>query len=117
LAARAIEPVSLEVLFDRAEVVYVLAVPSPENRGIESRELMERLDPTDVLVVMSRAHLIEFEALAELVLQGRFRAAIDVFPTEPPIAPDPAGRRRDTQRPSCRRRAGGTAGDRSHGGG
>ena len=40
-----------------------------------------------VLVLISRAHLVDFEALTELVLEGRFKAAIDVFPAEP-LPPD-----------------------------
>jgi phosphoglycerate dehydrogenase-like enzyme len=48
-----------------------------------SRDLMERLGPTDILAVISRAHLVDFEAMADLVLDGRFRVAIDVFPSEP----------------------------------
>ena len=39
--------------------------------------------PGSALVLVSRAHVVDFEALTELVLAGRFRAAIDVFPTEP----------------------------------
>ena len=61
----------------------MLAVPTPENEGLVSRELMERLGPTDVLAVISRAHLVDFEAMTDLVLEGRFRAATDVFPAEP----------------------------------
>jgi phosphoglycerate dehydrogenase-like enzyme len=83
LEKRSIEPVDLETLFTRSNVVYVLAVPSPENRHLVSRELMELLDPDDVLAVISRAHLVDFDALTELVTAGRFRAAVDVFPEEP----------------------------------
>ena len=83
LAARNIEPVGLEELFDRSDVVYVLAVPAPDNHHLVSRALMERLGPSDVLAVISRAHLVDFDAMTELVLAGRFRAAIDVFPAEP----------------------------------
>lgn len=83
LRARSIEPVGLDRLFDDSDVVYVLAAPAPANLHLVSRDLMERLEPDDLLVVISRAHLVDFEAMTDLVLQGRFRAAIDVFPTEP----------------------------------
>jgi phosphoglycerate dehydrogenase-like enzyme len=42
-----------------------------------------------VLVLISRDHVVDFEALTDLVLQGRFKAAIDVFPTEPLPADHP----------------------------
>jgi phosphoglycerate dehydrogenase-like enzyme len=35
------------------------------------------------LTVISRAHLVDFEAVSDLVLKGRFRVALDVFPCEP----------------------------------
>jgi len=40
-----------------------------------------------VVVVIFREHVVDFDALTELVLAGRFKAAIDVFPDEP-VAPD-----------------------------
>jgi phosphoglycerate dehydrogenase-like enzyme len=83
LIARSIEPVTLESLFDRSDVVFVLAAPSPSNRHLVTRGLMERLGPEDLLVVVSRAHLVDFEAMTDLVLDGRFRVAVDVFPSEP----------------------------------
>ena len=48
-----------------------------------SRERLELLRPGSVLVLVSRAHVVDFDALTELVLAGRFKAGIDVFPTEP----------------------------------
>jgi phosphoglycerate dehydrogenase-like enzyme len=83
LKDRGIESVDLPTLFDESDLVYVLAVPTADNRHLVSRALMERLDPLDILTVISRAHLVDFDALSDLVLAGRFRAAIDVFPTEP----------------------------------
>jgi phosphoglycerate dehydrogenase-like enzyme len=32
---------------------------------------------------LSRAHVVDFDALTELLAEGRFRAGIDVFPQEP----------------------------------
>ncbi len=83
LEARGLEPVDLETLFDESDLVYVLAVPTPGNRHLVSRELMELLRPGNVLTVVSRAHLVDFDAMTEMVLAGHFRAAVDVFPTEP----------------------------------
>jgi phosphoglycerate dehydrogenase-like enzyme len=83
LRERGIESVDLPNLFDESDLIYVLAVPTPDNHHLVSRVLMERLRPHDILTVISRAHLVDFEAMADLVIEGRFRAAIDVFPTEP----------------------------------
>ena len=84
---RGVQPTSLETMFETADVVYVLAAPTDSNRGLVSRELLERLTPRQVLVVVSRAHLVDFDALTQLVTAGQFRCATDVFPTEPlPLA-------------------------------
>ncbi len=45
-----------------------------------------------MLVLVSRAHVVDFDALTDLVLQGRFKAAIDVFPQEPLAADHPIRR-------------------------
>jgi phosphoglycerate dehydrogenase-like enzyme len=78
-----VEPTSLRRLLDSSRVVFVLATPTSENRALLSRELLELVQPDAVLVLVSRAHVVDFDALTELVLAGRFRAAIDVFPSEP----------------------------------
>jgi phosphoglycerate dehydrogenase-like enzyme len=83
LRSQGLEPVELGELLERSRVTFVLAVPSTENRALLSRELLERIQPGSVLVLISRAHVVDFDALTELVLAGRFKAAIDVFPTEP----------------------------------
>jgi phosphoglycerate dehydrogenase-like enzyme len=83
LRSQGVQPLDLSPLLERSQVIFVLAVPSLENRALLSRELLELIQPGAVLVLISRAHLVDFDALTELVLAGRFKAAIDVFPTEP----------------------------------
>ncbi len=34
-------------------------------------------------MLISRSHVVDFDALTELVSAGRFKAAIDVYPQEP----------------------------------
>jgi phosphoglycerate dehydrogenase-like enzyme len=89
LRSQGVEPVSLEHMLDTSQVIFVLAAPSAENRSLLSRELLSLIRPGAVLVLISRAHVVDFEALTDLVLQGRFKAAIDVFPMEPLPADHP----------------------------
>lgn len=84
-----VKPVGLEALLETSRVTFVLAVPSSENRALLSRELLARIPADAVLVLMSRAHVVDFDALTEFLLAGRFRAAIDVFPIEPLPADHP----------------------------
>jgi phosphoglycerate dehydrogenase-like enzyme len=83
LRGERVEPTSLERLLETSSVVFVLASATSENRALLSREQLERIRPGSVFVLVSRAHVVDFDALTELVLAGRFKAAIDVFPTEP----------------------------------
>jgi phosphoglycerate dehydrogenase-like enzyme len=83
LREESVEPTSLRQLVETSRVIFVLATPTTENRALLSRELLELVQPDAVLVLVSRAYVVDFEALTELVLEGRFRAAIDVFPSEP----------------------------------
>jgi phosphoglycerate dehydrogenase-like enzyme len=87
LRSEGIEPASLERLLESSRVIFVLATPTNENRALLSRELLELVQPRAALVLVSRAHVVDFDALTDLVLAGRFKAAVDVFPDEP-LEPD-----------------------------
>lgn len=47
------------------------------------RQRLSKIRPGSVLALMSRAHVVDFDALTEAVSQGKFKAVIDVFPREP----------------------------------
>jgi len=89
LTNQGVTPVDLETLLATSKVIFVLAIPSAENRALLDRAHLERIQPGSVLVLISRAHLVDFDALTELVRAGRFKAAIDVFPQEPLPADHP----------------------------
>lgn len=85
------EPAPLaEVLGQR--VIFVFASVTAENEGFLGRAELERIRPGSVFLLMSRAGVVDFDALVELVAAGRFRAATDVWPQEPAPADHPARR-------------------------
>ena len=86
---RGCTPVNLQELISEARVIFVLAIPSNENKAMLDRELLSLIRSDAVLVLISRSHLVDFDALTDLLHQGRFRAAIDVFPQEPLAADHP----------------------------
>ena len=93
------EPAPLnEVLAQR--VIFVFASVTADNEGFLGRAELELIRPGSVLLLMSRAGVVDFDALVELVAAGRFRAATDVWPEEPV----PAGTRREASRACCSRR-------------
>jgi phosphoglycerate dehydrogenase-like enzyme len=83
LKEQGVEPADLDSVLSGSRVIYVLAIPTPENRGLLDRRRLELIRPGSVLILISRAHLVDFGALTECVLAGRFRAGVDVFPEEP----------------------------------
>lgn len=83
LRRQGVTPMPLNELITTSQVIFVLAVPSNENHALLNRALLEQIQPGAVLVLISRAHIVDFNALTELLHAGRFRAAIDVFPQEP----------------------------------
>ena len=89
LSRMGVQPVALETLLQQARVIFVLAIPSHENRALLDRSRLELIQQGAVLALMSRAHVVDFDALTELLYAGRFKAAIDVFPKEPVPADHP----------------------------
>ncbi|HTE63362.1 MAG TPA: hydroxyacid dehydrogenase [Solirubrobacteraceae bacterium] len=84
------EPAGLDELLSGSRVVFVFAAATSDNaRFLGEREL--RLIPAGgVLLLMSRAGVVDFDALLRVVEEGRLRAAVDVFPEEPLPADHPA---------------------------
>ncbi len=89
LESRGVTPASLETVLSESRVIFVLAAPSADNQALLSREKLGLIRSDAVLVLVSRAHVVDFDALTEFVNEGRFRAAIDVFPSEPMDADHP----------------------------
>lgn len=76
-------PTALGQLLRSSRVVYVLAAPAAENKGLIGAPQIALMEENSLLVLISRSHLVDFDALARAVSQGRIQAAIDVFPEEP----------------------------------
>lgn len=82
------EPARLEELFAACRVVFLLSVVTTENAGAIGATLLGRMAPGGVVVLASRAAVVDFDALLEAAASGRVTAAIDVFPEEPIPAGD-----------------------------
>lgn len=89
LETQGVRPVSVETLLMESRVIFVLAAPSVENKAFLDRERLELIRPDSVFVLLSRSHVVDFDALTRLVGAGWFRAGIDVFPEEPLAADHP----------------------------
>ncbi len=76
-------PAGLDEVLSTSRVIFVFASATSENEGFLDRPALERIQPGSALLIMSRASVVDFDALVELVAEGRLRAATDVFPEEP----------------------------------
>ncbi len=90
-AAAGIELVDLETLMARSRCLFVTAAPTRENYQMVNADLLATLPNRALVVLISRSHLVDFDALLAQANSGRLKAAIDVFPSEP-IAEDDAMR-------------------------
>ena len=70
----------MEEVLTGCRCVVIAAVPTCENHRLVSRDLIERIPRGTLIVVISRSHLVDFDALVEAADAGRIRLASDVFP-------------------------------------
>jgi phosphoglycerate dehydrogenase-like enzyme len=83
LRTQGVTPTDLDTLLKTSRLIFALAVPSTSNQALLSREKLGFIGHDAVLLLLSRAQIVDFDALTEMLAQGRFRAGIDVFPEEP----------------------------------
>ena len=71
-------------LLAEADIVSLHVDGRPENRRFIGREELALMKPGTLLVNLSRGHVVDLDALAEALREGRLGgAAVDVFPEEP----------------------------------
>jgi phosphoglycerate dehydrogenase-like enzyme len=76
-------PSSLDDVLTTSRVLFVLAGATAENQAMIGMRQLERMPHGACLVLVSRASLVDFDALTAKVRTGDIRAAVDVFPQEP----------------------------------
>lgn len=74
---------SLGGLFLDSDVICVCVPLTETSKNLVSEKLMQLLRPDSILVNVSRGAVVDEAALAKYLKDGRFRAALDVFDTEP----------------------------------
>ncbi|GGH38186.1 Phosphoglycerate dehydrogenase [Cribrihabitans marinus] len=77
------EPAALDAILRESDVIFVLASVTDENEGFLDKNAFARMRPGAVFVLLSRAGVVNFDALVAAVASGHIRAASDVFPEEP----------------------------------
>lgn len=85
-SAAGVELVSLDDVLAQCRCVIIAAAPSHENKGLIGAPEIAQMPKGALLVLISRAHLVDFDAVLDATQAGHIRAAIDVFPSEPAAA-------------------------------
>ena len=78
-----VEPVEMDELVDQCEVVFVAIPPTPSAEKILSRERIGRLQKGALVVVTTRAHAVDMDALRERIVAHELAGAFDVYDVEP----------------------------------
>ena len=84
-------PATLDECFARARVVFLLAAVTSENAGQIGQKQFASMAKGSVVILASRAALVNFPELLAAARSGHIRAGIDVWPEEP-IPRDEPGR-------------------------
>ena len=92
LAEQGCRAARLDEVLSGSAFIFILAGVTTENQGLLDRDHMLRIREDACVVPASRAELVDFDAFLSLAEEGRFRAAIDVFPEEPVPADHPVRR-------------------------
>lgn len=86
-----VTPASLDECFTRGRVVFLLAANTSENTGQIGQRHFASMQKGSVVILASRAALVNFPELLAAARSGHIRAGIDVWPEEP-IPRDEPGR-------------------------
>ena len=82
--------VELEDLFRESDVISLNSALTPATKNIINREALAMMKPTAILINTSRGPLVDEDALAEAMREGKIAAAgIDVLCEEPPRSGSP----------------------------
>ena len=85
-----VEFTDVDTLFSRADVISLNCPLTPETDRLVNAERIARMKPTAFLINAGRGPLVDEDALAEALNQGRIAGAgVDVLSSEPPSADNP----------------------------
>ena len=90
MADHGVEAASLDEILTGSQLIVVFAAATSENKGFLGKREFDLVTPGSVVLLMSRAGVVDFPEFLRAVESGRFRAATDVFPIEPAPPDDPA---------------------------
>lgn len=89
LEDQSVEPVPLDDVLTKSDVIFVVASVTSDNGGFLGAAEFSKMRKGTSFILLSRAGVVDFDALMAAVKSGHIRAASDVFPEEPLSADHP----------------------------
>lgn len=89
LAAWGLVPATLPEVLARSRFVFVLATVTAESEHLLGADELARLPDAARLILVSRAAVVDYDALWAELASGRILAGVDVWPLEPVPLDDP----------------------------
>ncbi|MDJ0686535.1 MAG: hydroxyacid dehydrogenase [Alphaproteobacteria bacterium] len=83
LREHGVVPARQDEVLESSDFVFVVAAVTTENRGFLGAEEFARMRRGASFILLSRADVVDFDALVDAVARGHITAASDVFPEEP----------------------------------
>ena len=74
---------SLDELLQSSRVIFVVAGATSQNQGFLGAKQFSSMQRGAALVLVSRAAVVDFDAMLDFAAKGHIRFATDVFPEEP----------------------------------
>ena len=89
LRAEGLHPAPLDEVLSDSDFVFLLAGATDSNANFLGAKQLGLIRKDACVILASRATIVDFTAFTTLASQGKFRAAIDVYPDEPVAADAP----------------------------
>lgn len=78
-----VTPAPLDEVLTQSDFLFAVAAVTSENAGFLGVEAFDAMRPGAAFILLSRAEVVDFDALMEAVRRGHIVAASDVYPQEP----------------------------------
>ncbi|MCU0832472.1 MAG: hydroxyacid dehydrogenase [Rhizobiaceae bacterium] len=83
LIEHGVVPATLDEVLATSDTLFCVASVTSENEGFLGADAFARMKQGAAFILLSRAGVVDFDALMEAVARGHITAASDVFPQEP----------------------------------
>lgn len=89
LRRQGVMPATLDQVLSESRCIFIVASITTQNQHMLNADTLAQMQDGAMLVLLSRAAVADFDALAAEAASGRLRIATDVFPEEPVAPGDP----------------------------